>query len=295
MAIVLTAAQYAVLQHAIQSYVLGTAPENQFHESAIHEISRVTVATGFHSDTHTAQQAFRDRPFTTLVGFAAFIGFPGGGILPGPPNRVYSTNFSTPENPLSEGGNWENGADTGLDWSNCEATVSGGVHYAAGLQDGPGQPNYSDAVGLLLGIWTPNQSVTAVFHSSGAPISGFKESEIRLRSSLSAHSSTGYEIVFSVSSSTPYIAVIRWNGALGDFTDITPAPTDLTHFLQNGDTAFASIIGNNIIVKLNGATIYNFTDNSFATGRPGMGFSVPNNATVDTSYGWSSLTATDGL
>jgi hypothetical protein len=65
--------------------------------------------------------------------------------------------------------------------------------------------------------------------------------------------------------------------------------------LQNGDTAFASIIGNNIIVKLNGATIYNFTDNSFATGRPGMGFSVPNNATVDTSYGWSSLTATDGL
>lgn len=219
----------------------------------------------------------------------------GGSVSPiVPSGQTYTTNFSTPQNPLSESGRWINGKTDGIDWSDCEAVFNAGVHYAAGLQDGPSQPNFSDATALLTGVWQPNQSVQCVFHSPGG-ISGFKEAEIRLRSTLTPNVNKGYEIDYSVSASTPYIAVIRWNGALGDFTDITPPPQDLTDFLHDGDVVFASIIGNNIIVKLNGATIYNFTDNSYATGNPGMGFSVPNNATVDTTFGFSSFTAIDGL
>jgi len=220
-------------------------------------------------------------------------GSASGGGGSGSAGQTFTTNFPSVENPISQGGLWTNGATDGLDWSDVATQFSGGVHYAAGLQNGTGQPNFTDATAILKGNWGPNQSVSAVFH--GAGISGFKEAEIRLRSTLTPHVNKGYEIDYAVSASTPYIAVIRWNGALGDFTDITPPPQDLVDFLHDGDTVFASIIGNNIIVKLNGVTIYNFNNSDFATGNPGMGFSVPNNAGVDTSFGFSSFTAKDGL
>jgi hypothetical protein len=228
-----------------------------------------------------------------LCQIANFQGGGGGGGPTPPAGHTYTTNFPNVENPLSEGGNWINGGTTGLDWSNCESVFSGGVHYAAGLQNGLVQPVGSDATAVLSGAWLPNQSASAVFH--GAGVGAFKEAELRLRTIITPHSITGYEIDFSASAATPYIFVVRWNGALGDFTDITPGPPDMVDWLHDGDVVFASIIGNNIIVKLNGATIYNFTDNSFATGSPGIGFSVPNTSGVDTTYGFSSFTAIDGL
>lgn len=215
-----------------------------------------------------------------------------GGVVP-PSFNSYTTNFATPQNPLSEGGRWINGKTDGLDWSDCAAVFQGGVHYAAGLQNGAAQPDFTDATALLTGAWGPNQSVSCTFH--GAGISAFKEAEIRLRSTITPHVNKGYEIDFSVSAASPYIVVVRWNGAVGDFTDITPGPPDLVDSLHDGDVIFASIIGTTILVKLNGVTIYNFTDNSYATGNPGIGFSVPNTSGVDTSYGFTSFTAQDGL
>jgi hypothetical protein len=76
MAVTLTTAQYNVLQHAINQYVLATAPENQIHDEFIEEIVGVIVATGFIANTGLAQQKLQDRPLTTLLGFAAFLGHP---------------------------------------------------------------------------------------------------------------------------------------------------------------------------------------------------------------------------
>lgn len=76
MAVTLSTAQYNVLQRAIQEYTLATAPENQIHNKFIEEIIPVFVAVGFVANTGLAQQKLQDRPLTTLLAFAAFLGHP---------------------------------------------------------------------------------------------------------------------------------------------------------------------------------------------------------------------------
>lgn len=76
MATTLSTAQYAALNHAISEYTIATAPENQLHEKVIQEVIPVMVATAFSADSGTAQQALRDRPLTTLLAFAAYLGKP---------------------------------------------------------------------------------------------------------------------------------------------------------------------------------------------------------------------------
>ena len=131
--------------------------------------------------------------------------------------RTYTTNFPLTENPISEGGSWINGGTVGLDWAN--------VQTAGGLVEGvgPAAAEYSDPTAVLAGNWGPNQTVTATVYSDGVedkPGQSYdKEVEIRLRTSISAHSITGYEInCRTPNDSYSYIAIVRWNGALGDFT-----------------------------------------------------------------------------
>lgn len=263
-----------------QVAVAGHNSNNVFNTQAGDQVSFAAIHNGL---TSTQSAALFACVHTMRVAF-------GGGYVGG---RSFSTSFPNVESPVSQGGLWLNGLTDGTDWNDCATELSGGVHYAAGLQDGS-SPAFSDGTAILKGPWGPNQSVQCVYHGADQP--GFVEAEIRLRSTLTSHVNKGYEIDFSVSSGSPYIAVIRWNGALGDFTDITPPPQDLTTHLIDGDVVFASIIGNRILVKRNGVTVYNFTDNSFASGNPGMGFSVPVGPPgTDTTYGWSSFTATDGL
>lgn len=76
MAITLSQAQYNTLQAVINDYVLGTAPENQLHDTEVNSLAGVMAAVGFQTDSGTAAQALRDRPLTTLVAFAAFVGHP---------------------------------------------------------------------------------------------------------------------------------------------------------------------------------------------------------------------------
>jgi hypothetical protein len=59
--------------------------------------------------------------------------------------RTYTTNFPLTENPISEGGNWVNGAVVGLDWSNVSTTPG----LAIGRNSGT--VNYADAVALVTG------------------------------------------------------------------------------------------------------------------------------------------------
>jgi hypothetical protein len=199
---------------------------------------------------------------------------------------TYTTNFPATENPISEGGRWVNGAVTGLDWSNVQTI--GGV--ASGPVLAPG--NYNDPTALLTGSWGPDQTAQATVYSIKQSDSIYEEVEFRLRSSLSAHVCTGYEVNFRVSSSGgAYMAIVRWNGPLGDFTYLAQY-YGAQYGVSNGDVVKASIIGSTITVYKNGTQIGTATDNTYKSGAPGIGFDGP--VGTNANWGFSSFSVTDG-
>lgn len=196
--------------------------------------------------------------------------------------RTYSTAFPATENPISEGGNWINGGVTGLDWNNVY--TSGG--FAGGV--GPADVAYSDPTAVVVGSWGPNQSVSAIVFVSSATSSYFQEVELRLRTTITAHSITGYEINCAVTGSHSYLQIVRWNGPLGDFTYL--ASSD--HSCGNGDGLAATIVGATINVFLNGELVDTVTDSTYKTGDPGIGFNYGCDSTY-ADFGFASFSATD--
>jgi hypothetical protein len=103
--------------------------------------------------------------------------------------RTYETSFPMTENPISENGNWVNGQAEGLDWSNV-STTSG---FSRGEQV-PDRGSYNDSVALVDGVWGPNQTVETTVRDLVSGGNSTREVEIRLRSTVTAHNSTGYEV-----------------------------------------------------------------------------------------------------
>jgi hypothetical protein len=200
--------------------------------------------------------------------------------------RTYSTNFPLTENPISEGGNWINGGDVGLDWANIITTPGLAVGACS-------EPPYSDPTGLLTGSWGPDQTVQATVCSRNQTDNYYQEVEIRFRSSLSAHIATGYEILFRcLKTPGAYLEVVKWNGPLGNFTCLS-RHNGSQYGVANGDVVKASIIGNVINVYINGKLVDTVTDNTYTTGNPGMGFNYGCGATSG-DFGFTSFMATDG-
>jgi hypothetical protein len=199
---------------------------------------------------------------------------------------TYSTNFPLAENPISEGGRWINGGTTGLNWTNVR-TTSG---FAYGTQSGSG--GYDDATAVLTGSWGPNQTAQAtVAVKSASGSSGvFEEVELRLRTTITANSITGYEINCSISTNSNYVQIVRWNGPLGSFTELDGR----AYHCVNGDVLKATISGSTITAYLNGTSLFSVTDSTFSTGSPGIGFYLQGTSGVNANYGFSSFTATDG-
>ena len=182
----------------------------------------------------------------------------------------YSTNFSLTESPISESGNWINGGTVGLDWTNVSTTPGLAIGHQVGA-------SYTDATALLAGSWAPDQPAEATVQAVNVKDACFQEVELRLRSSLSAHRATGYEILFKASKSGgAYAGVVRWNGALGDFTPLTPLLFGSQYGVTEGDVVKASIVGNVITAYINGAVVWTVTDSTYSTGSPGMGFNLEN-------------------
>ena len=131
-------------------------------------------------------------------------------------------------------------------------------------------------------------------HSVGQNDQIFEEVEIRLRSSLSAHKATGYEINFRCSK-TPnaYAAIVRWDGGLGKFTYVTQMH-GAEFGVTEGDVVKATIVGNVITAYINGVQVMQGRDSTFTTGNPGMGFFLNGTAT-QTDFGFTSFTASDQL
>lgn len=202
--------------------------------------------------------------------------------------RTYTTHFPLTESPISEGGNWINGRTTGLDWADVAVTNG----RAIGLESG--FTGYDDATALLTGTWGSNQSATATVYTTNR-MSGnvYEEVEIRLRSSLSAHNCSGYEVLFSLKpDSGCYVQIVRWNGPLGSF-DYVNATGGSQYILHTGDTVSGSISNDTITAYINGTPVLQGTDTNYASGNPGIGIFIQGATGVNGDYGFASYTATD--
>ena len=183
--------------------------------------------------------------------------------------HTYTTNFSLTENPISEGGNWVNGGDLGLDWANVSTAPGLAIGHQVGV-------SYSDGTALLTGTWSPDQAATAVVHSINQDDECYQEVELRLRSSLSLHSCKGYEIIFKASkTSHAYLQIVRWNGPFGDFTYLQ-SRDGAQYGVKTGDTVEANIVGSVITAYINGVKMLQATDTVFKNGNPGIGFNLEN-------------------
>lgn len=240
-----------------------------------------TTASSTSAANASTSSATTSTATTTTTGATSTSGV-GGGV------QSYSTQFPLTEMPISENGHWRNGGTDGLDWHDVSTTPG----LAIGHQSGT---SYTDGTALLTGTWAPDQTVEAVVHTQNQNDACYQEVELRLRSALTAHSCTGYEVSYKASkTASAYLIIVRWNGALGDFTYL--AQYDGPQYgVSEGDVVKATIVGNTITAFINGTAVGTATDATFATGNPGMGFNLETGdpACVGTNgdYGFTQFSA----
>jgi hypothetical protein len=216
------------------------------------------------------------------------LGDPGPGPALSGGHGAYTTSFPLTESPISDQGNWEGGKTAGVDWADI-ATIPG---HAFGLESGAS--GYDDSTALLTGSWGPNQTAQATVYTVNQNDKISEEVELRLRSSLSPHSATGYEINFRcLKTKNAYTEIVRWNGPLGDFSYLSHKD-GAQYGVADGDVVRATMVGNVITVYINGVQVAQATDGTFATGRPGIGFFIQGALGVDRDYGFTSFEASDG-
>ena len=240
---------------------------------------------------HTQSKAMKKTTLVALPLVAVALVVTHGYLLrasaAAPKRHTYTTNFRLTENPISEGGRWINGKVEGLDWCDV-ATIPG---LAFGLESG--SHGYDDPVALLKGDWGPDQTVEATVHSVNPSDKSYEEVELRLRSALSPHRATGYEINFRCSKTAgAYSEIVRWNGPLGDFTYLVQR-NGAQYGVSSGDVVKATIVGDVITSYINGVQVAQAKDGTYTTGRPGIGFFLEGTAGVNRDYGFTSFTASD--
>jgi hypothetical protein len=205
--------------------------------------------------------------------------------------QSFSTTFPTAEVPLSENGTWIDGDVTGLDWASVEVSPAGLAHGTqSGGESGPAV--YADSTAVLSGDWSPKQTAMGVVHTTNQQSGNiFEEVELRLRTTITAHSITGYECNYAARKKNPYVQIVRWNGPLGDFTalDARTGPG-----LRNGDVVKCSIDGGTITTYVNNVEIFHVTDPTYASGSPGIGFYFQTDGShtaLNTDFGFTSFMA----
>jgi hypothetical protein len=218
------------------------------------------------------------------------------------PVRSYRTRFENDEDPISEGGMWINGQTDGIDWIDC-MTQNGGevcgkvsrmtvaerraeqVHDEAGDDDSGTAGDYDDPTAVLSGEWGRNQHGKATVFCRNPTDRYFQEVEIRLRSSITPHSCTGYEVFWrALKTDEGYAEIVRWNGAIGDFTSLA-RKVGAEFGVKDGDVVEASIEGDLIRGFINGVEVISATDDVFSEGAPGVGFNFfVSNTNVDHGF-----------
>jgi hypothetical protein len=190
--------------------------------------------------------------------------------VPAGSGQGYATSFAVAEDPISEGGKWLGGHAVGLDWSDV-ATLPG---LAFGTESGTetGDRSYDDSVALLSGSWGPDQTIEGTVYSINQNDRDLEEVELRLRSTLAAHASTGYEILFRcLKTSAGYASIVRWDGPLGRFRYLVQKHGP-QFGVTDGDVVKATIVKNVITAYVNGTPLMRATDSTYSSGSPGIGF-----------------------
>jgi hypothetical protein len=181
------------------------------------------------------------------------------------PQRSYSTRFQLDEDPISEAGKWLNGGKDGIDWYDV-VTRNGIAHGTVS------KGAYTDPTALLAGTWEKNQKVKARVFSRNPTEKYYQEVEIRLRSRLSPHRCTGYEVFWRcLKTPNAYVEIVRWNGKVGDWTSLKKL-SGPQYGVKDGDLVEATITGNVIKGFINGVEVISVTDDTYTEGSPGMGF-----------------------
>jgi chitodextrinase len=228
----------------------------------------------------------------------------------------YTTAFSSPpapENPISESGNWTVPSEHGDGslWGDAQTASGGRLAY------GVSEPTaYGDPTAVLTGAWGPDQSVQATIKVVSTPTTCCHEVELRLRTTISSNSISGYELLCPVWASANYgYQIVRWNGGNGQYVYIGGGSG--THQCVNGDVLSATISGTNPVTinfYNNGTLVATACDNGgsgsggscggfayggpggaagpFASGTPGIGF-YDNSDNNWSQFGFSDFSATD--
>ena len=228
--------------------------------------------------------------YPALLLMCLFLTSCSGGRPPIPgQNRSYSTSFPATEKPISEAGKWINGGTTGVDWGNVQTTpgLAFGTNVCAG-------PPYCDPTAVLAGTWGSNQMAQATVHTVNQNSHIYEELELRLRTTITAHRATGYEINFRCTSDgSQYVQIVRWNGPAGKFAYVgkTTGPG-----MHDGDVVKAIAMGDTITVYVNGTQVLQGKDSKYINGNPGIGFYNQGGTEADNAnYGFTNFTATDEM
>jgi len=203
--------------------------------------------------------------------------------------QTYTTRFTGEEDPLAEGGKWQN---AGLDWTNVRITHGVAFGTQTGTNTGPRQ--YDDSYAHLAGF-PPDQEAWGEARIAKPDSSCHQEIEILLRWASSPHRTTGYEcFARCVNSGASYVQIVRWEGPLGKFTYLADL-RGTNYGLKHGDILKASVVGNVITVSINGVEKARATDDTYKTGNPGIGLFLQadkgRGIGSNTNFGFASFTA----
>ena len=211
----------------------------------------------------------------------------------------YSTTFQKTENPLGESGKWIVGHTAG-------ASLWGNVQTESGAAYGVDEPTaFGDPTAILAGTWGPTQTATATVKINQTPTNKCcHEVELRLRTTISHNSITGYEAYCSVMPAERYCHIARWNGPNGSYWNFETGSS--ATYLKDGDVLTATASGANptiITLSINGAQVLRAADTGAAgggfgaygpwtSGSPGIGF-FDNYDSDWKTFGLSSFSVTD--
>ncbi len=210
----------------------------------------------------------------------------------------FSTTFASVENPLSEGGIWTNGLADGTDWSNARATANGAVGASDTFYL---TQRYADCLAHLKTTYrtfNANQFAQGTVYRAGGYTGngGSHEIELLLHFAISSGVARGYELLWSTAG---HMALVRWNGSLGDYTALVDGITAPGQ-AADGDVVRVEISGMVFTAYKNGSPVSGLTaidiaaigGTQWTTGQPGLGF-WPVDGAIATSYGWKNFQAGD--
>lgn len=203
----------------------------------------------------------------------------------------FPTTFPLTQNPISQGGIWLGGGTDGLDWHNQRTTT--GKCYGDSFSHDGGVSDYDDNLAILktsYRTFANNQFAEAITYRAPAYTPGTNhETELLLRFAITANSATGYEMLWSHDG---WLVIVRWNGPLGNFTQLASTGAPIAGDAVDGDVIKFTVVGITLKGYKNGVEILSVDDATYASGQPGHGSWARTGATL-ANLGWKQWNAGD--